>query len=126
MRNLLLSTILILVAGAFRGNAQSLQNTVWKAYLTGPNDTVTLHIGKDTSFVTMGAGDLVVVRSICRVSKDTVSLQDFEGQYLCPDGTGVYLYTVTADKLVLKMVNDPCDGRATAINGVAWARVSKP
>jgi len=126
MKKHLLFAIFVLVAGAFRGNAQSLQNTTWKAYINGPNDTVTLHIGKDTSFVTMGAGDVVVVKSICRVSKDTLSLQDFEGQYLCPDGTGVYLYTVTADKLVLKMVNDPCDGRATAINGVAWARVSKP
>ena len=122
MRKLISLAFFIFIAGAFRGNAQSLHNTAWKAFFTGPNDTLTLHIGIDSSFVTMSNGD-IAARSTIRVSKDTLSLTDFDGQFMCPNSTGVYQFTVSTDKLVMKLISDPCDGRSTAINGVEWSRV---
>ncbi|HXB92600.1 MAG TPA: hypothetical protein VNU72_09935 [Puia sp.] len=124
MKKLTLLTVLALAAGVFHANAQSLRNTAWKTYITTASDSMTLHIGTDSSWVTTGGGD-VVVRSLCHVSKDTITLDDFDGQYMCPNQKGVYTYTLKDDKLVLNLVNDGCDGRATGINGVAWIRISK-
>jgi hypothetical protein len=121
MKKLSLLIIFAFILGAFRGNAQSLHNTAWKMYVAGLSDTLTLHIGSDTSFVTISNGE-VVVRSVCHASGDTLTMKDFEGQYACQDGTGVYHYTVKDDKLVLKMVTDPCDNRVNAINGIPWDR----
>jgi hypothetical protein len=121
MKKLPLLVLFALILGAFRGNAQSLHNTAWKMYVAGLSDTLTLHIGSDTSFVTISAGD-VVIRSLCHVAGDTLTMKDFDGQYMCQDGTGVYQYTVKDDKLVLKMVTDPCNDRATSINGMPWDR----
>ena len=121
MRKTISLAIVVLIVGAFHGNAQSLHNTDWKAYISALNDTITLHIGNDTSFVTVTSGD-VVVRSLCRISGDTLSMQDFDGQYACQNGAGIYLSTIKEDKLVLKMVTDPCDGRVSSINGIVWDR----
>jgi hypothetical protein len=119
MKKLNLLAIFILFTGAFRADAQSIHNTAWKTYITSLSDTITLHIGGDTSFVTVSTGD-VVVRSIFQASGDTLTMKDFEGQYACQNGTGIYKYTIKEDKLVMKMVTDPCDGRGTAIDGIAW------
>ena len=117
--SLAIIVLVALVAGAFQGNAQSLHNTDWKAYITALSDTITLHIGTDTSWVTVTSGD-VVVRSLFHVSGDTLSMQDFDGQYACQNGAGTYQYTIKEDKLVMKMVTDPCDGRVGSINGIVW------
>lgn len=69
-------------------HAQSLKNTNWKAYFGDPlYDTLTLHIRTDSSFVTDKSGN-AVVRSVCKVSADTLSLTDYDGQYACPNATG--------------------------------------
>jgi hypothetical protein len=122
MKNLSLLIVFALVAGAFTGNAQSLKNTAWKTYISGLNDSITLHIGNDTSFVTMGTGD-VVVRSVCHVSKDTLTMQDFDGQYMCASGMGTYVIALKEDKLTMKMVTDPCTDRSGSIDGATWVRV---
>jgi hypothetical protein len=121
MKKLSLLAIFVLVAGAFRADAQSLQNTAWKTYVSGLNDTLTLHIGTDSSFVSTGSGD-VVIRSVVQVSADTVSMRDVDGQYACTNGTGIYKYSIKEDKLVMKMVTDPCDNRSGAIDGITWDR----
>ncbi|HEX9513892.1 MAG TPA: hypothetical protein VF939_25550 [Puia sp.] len=123
MRKLALIIIVILMATATGLKAQSLQNTSWKVYIDALHDTITLHIGKDSSFVTDSGGD-VVVRSVCKVKKDTLSLRDYEGKYFCPDGEGVYKVAVTADALSFTLVNDPCEGRNSSISGTKWIRVT--
>ncbi len=121
MKKLILLIVVSLVAGFYHTTAQSLRNTAWKTYITTASDSMTLHIGIDSSWVTTGGGD-VVVRSLFHVSKDTLTLDDFDGQYMCPNQKGVYTYTLKDDKLVLNLVNDGCDGRATGINGIVWIR----
>jgi hypothetical protein len=103
-------------------HAQSLKNTNWKTYIGDPvNDTLTLHILMDTSFVTNKSGK-VVVRSVCKVWTDTLSFTDYDGQYACPNGAGKYKVSVTADALVFTLIEDPCD-RANSLTGAKWTRV---
>src|ERR1700742_1629711 len=100
-----------LLAVASRLQAQSLKNTAWKFYVESLHDTLTMHIGEDTSFSTSSSGEMVV-RSLCKVGKDTVKITDFGGQYNCPDGQGVYKYAVEGDVLSFFLVTDPCPYRA--------------
>ena len=109
------------VAGA---KAQSLKGTSWKVYIDELHDTLTFRIGADTSVTTDGSGE-VIVRAVCKISKDTISLRDIDGKYACTDGTGVYTYVFLADWLTLTLVNDPCDNRSNAINGLKWVRAKE-
>ncbi|HVW58871.1 MAG TPA: hypothetical protein VHC48_02510 [Puia sp.] len=119
MRKILfLSFLLASTAGV---KAQSLKGTSWKVYIDEIHDTLTWHIGVDTCFTTDGNGE-TVVRALCKISKDTIAMKDIEGKYACTDGTGVYTYLFQADGLTLTMVNDPCDNRSNAINGLKWIR----
>ena len=113
--------LFFLLAGAAGVKAQSLKGTSWKTYIDELHDTLTWHIGADTCFTSDGSGE-TVVRALCKISKDTISMQDIEGKYACPDGAGVYTYVFLADGLTLTLVKDPCDNRSNAINGLKWMR----
>jgi hypothetical protein len=112
------STVVLLVAllcaGAGRLSAQSLQNTAWKFYVEALHDTLTMHIGVDTSFSTSSSGDLIV-RGTYQVDKDTIRIKDIDGQYPCVDGEGVYRYTVDGDLMTFHLVSDPCENRSEAL-----------
>jgi hypothetical protein len=116
----------LLILGMGHSYAQSIANTAWKAYFDGVNDTLTLHVGKDSSYVTNSGGD-VVVRSTVKVSGDTLAITDVEGQYACVGVTGTYKYSINAtDNLVMALVSDGCDGRARNLNGLPWIRIKEP
>ena len=119
MRKLATSLIALFLSVAFCGglHAQSLKNTAWKFYVDQLHDSLVFHIGMDSSYTTTVTGE-VVVRSFCRIDKDTVKIKDFEGQYNCPDGEGVYRYVVEGDVLSFFLVTDPCATRAEVLNGV--------
>jgi hypothetical protein len=122
MKKTVLQFFCILLLGAGSTRAQSIVNTSWKLFIGGEvNDTLILHIKTDSSYVTNSTGD-VVVRSTCKLSADTLFLNDFEGNYSCP-GQGTYKYLVAGDNLTLDLINDQCQGRADNINGVKWTRV---
>ncbi|MBN8855116.1 MAG: hypothetical protein BGO55_25090 [Sphingobacteriales bacterium 50-39] len=121
MRKTLFLSIALSLAGAISLHAQSIKGTSWKLYIDELHDTLTLHIKGDSSFVTDGSGE-VVVRSLCKISKDTISMKDIDGKYVCPDQTGVYIYAFIADTLTMTLVNDPCDNRSNSINGSRWMR----
>lgn len=104
--------------------AQSLQNTSWKMYIGEVNDTLTIHIGKDSSYVTDSGGE-VVVRSLCKITKDTLNLLDYEGKYACPNDNGVYKITVMADALNFKLIKDSCEGRVGSLDGSKWIRTAE-
>jgi hypothetical protein len=116
--------ICLSVLGAGSSRAQSVVNTSWKLFIGGEvNDTLTLHIKADSSYVTNSTGE-VMVRSTCKLSADTLFINDYDGNYACP-GIGTYKYAVVDDKLTLDLVNDQCSGRAENINGVKWIRVKE-
>ena len=116
--------LFFLLAGAAGVKAQALKGTSWKLYIDELHDTLTFHIGADTSYTTDGSGE-VVVRCLSKISKDTITLRDIDGKYVCPNEAGVYTYVFLADGLTLNMVSDPCDNRSNAINGVKWVRAKE-
>ena len=123
MKKLLLLIFLFFAMSAIKLNAQSLVNTAWKGFFADPiNDTLTLHFQKDTFYVTNTNGDLLV-RSILKVSKDTMTVTDFDGQYMCPQSDGVYKYIIAGDNLNFVLVSDPCDGR-NGITQIKWIRAA--
>jgi hypothetical protein len=122
MRNLVaIAAVLFLSVFANRVDAQSLTNTVWKFYVEPLHDSMVFHIGTDSSFTTTSTGE-TVIRSFCKVEKDTLKIKDIDGQYFCPDGEGVYRWTVEGNVLNLFMVTDPCNDRAGVLNGIKCIR----
>jgi hypothetical protein len=123
MKKLTISVMFMLAAGAAGIQAQSIENSSWKFYVDALHDTLTLHIAKDSSFVTTSMGD-VVVRSAFKSVKDTLKMRDVAGEYACPDGEGVYRFTIEDDWLSFFLVADPCTGRSEAISGSKWKKVA--
>jgi hypothetical protein len=112
--------VVLLSAGASHvqaQSAQSLKNTAWKFYVEGLHDSLTFHIGTDTSYSTTSAGEMVV-RSTIKLEKDTLKIKDFAGEYNCPDGEGVYRVAIDGDYLSFFMISDPCTTRGDVLNGV--------
>jgi hypothetical protein len=123
MKKLLLLTVILFSLCAVKLNAQSLANTAWKGLFGDPiNDTLTLHFQKDTFYVSNTAGD-VVVRSVLKISKDTMTITDFDGQYMCPQSDGVYKYGISGDNLAFTLVSDACEGR-NGITQIKWIRAA--
>jgi hypothetical protein len=127
MRKLALITVVILMVAATglkaQSKDQSLQNTSWKTYFDALHDTLTLHIGKDSSFVTDGGGE-VVVRSLFKAVKDTLSMKDYEGRYACPGDEGIYKVDQNGGTLNFFLVSDPCEGRNSSLSGTKWIKVT--
>ena len=115
--------VFFLCASASRLSAQSLQNTAWKFYVESLHDTLTMHIGVDTSFSTSSAGELIV-RSHYQVVKDTIRIKDLDGEYPCMDGEGVYRYSIDGDYMTFYLVNDPCNNRSEALKDVKFLRTA--
>ncbi len=129
MKKIILSVGLFLLASAiFHVQAQSIENKNWKAYLAEPfNDTLTLHIQTDSSFVTTSTGE-VLVQSNFKIAGDILSLTDYSTtQYSCPDATGKYKVNLSKDgnSVTFTLIEDSCDGRAQALNGLKWIKAPK-
>ena len=127
MKKIILTAgLFLLISAAFHIEAQSIINKNWKAYFAEPfNDTLTLHIRTDSSFVTLSNGE-VLVQSTCKITGDILTLTDYStGQYSCPDVTGKYKINLSGDSFTLTLIEDSCEGRGQALNGVKWVRASK-
>ena len=104
-------------------HAQTLRNTSWKAFIADPlHDSITIHITTDSSFVTTSDGS-VIVKSVFKVSGDTLTLSDYDGQHACPDATGRYKVAVADDMLTFALIDDPCEGRTGALTHAKWRRL---
>ncbi len=113
--------IFFLSAGANRLQAQSLKHTAWKFYVESLHDTLTMHIGADTSYSTSSSGE-TIVRSLIKIVNDTVKLKDIDGEYPCLDGEGVYKYVVNGDYMSFLLVTDPCNNRSEALRDVKFRK----
>jgi hypothetical protein len=127
MKPILLFTGLIFFVSALSHlQAQSIDNKNWKAYLEAPiSDTVTFHIHSDSSFVTNSNGD-VVIRLRCSVAGDTLTIVNQDGEETgCPDQKGKYRINLNDDVLILTLIDDACEGRSRALQGIKWKSVIK-
>jgi len=106
-------------------SAQTINNRDWKAFFADPiNDTLTLHIRADSSFVTTSKGD-IMLRTNCIIIHDTLTLSDYgDSEHSCPD-KGKYKINLNGKSFTLSLIDDACEGRAQALNGVKWTEVGK-
>ena len=103
--------------------AQSFKNTSWRTFIGEPlHDSITIHIRTDSSFVTTSDGS-VVVKSVCKISEDSLTISDYDGQYACQDMTGRYKVSLKDDIMTLVLVDDACEGRANNLNNSKWRKV---
>jgi hypothetical protein len=124
-RLLFLTAFSFLSLAACQLHAQSLRNTNWKTFIGGQlNDTVTLHIYSDSSVAT-NSGGMILVRSLCTVSGDSLTFRDYDGPYTCQALPGIYKIHLTNAQLTLSMINDACDGRVQSIDGIKWVKAAK-
>lgn len=123
---ILLVSIFCLASIASHVCAQSINNRNWNAYFGDPiNDTLTLHVHSDSSFVTNSKGE-VFLRTNCIINHDTLTLSDYgEGEHSCPDAKGKYKISLNGKSFILSLIDDPCDGRAQALNGAKWTEAAK-
>jgi hypothetical protein len=123
MKKITLLVLVLSFAGVTSLHAQSLSNTNWKTYIGDPlNDTITLHIKTDSSFVTGKSGE-VMVRSLFKLSTDTLTLTDVDGPNACPAQAGKYKLGLTVDTLIFTLISDDCEGRAGVLNNLKWKKV---
>ena len=113
--------IFFLSTGANELRAQSLHHTNWKFYVESLHDTLTMHIGADTSFSTSSSGE-IIVRSLFTIVSDTIKIRDIDGEYPCMDGEGVYKYVVSGDYLSFLLVADPCSNRSEALKDTRFRK----
>src|SRR5215831_1873867 len=114
MKNIILfASVLCLTLVTIQIRAQSINNRNWKAYFADPlNDTITLHIRSDTSFVTTSKGD-VMLQTNCTISADTLTLSDYAtSEHACIGSTGKYKIAVNGNSFTMTLIDDPCEGRA--------------
>jgi hypothetical protein len=123
MIKIILFLCVAMVALQNTSNAQIIQNTVWKSFFAAPiNDTATLTIGNDSITISNSHG-ITMVKSTVRINADTITIKDVDGPIKCSsDENGVYHYTLSADKLVLHLISDLCDGRANSISDREWMK----
>jgi hypothetical protein len=124
MRAFAVAFVLFLLAGGNRLSAQSLSNTAWKFYVEPLHDTLTMHIGADTSFSTSSSGE-IIVRSSWKQVKDTIKINDLDGMYPCTAGEGIYRVSIDGDYLNFLIVNDPCTQRSDALVGNKFRRATE-
>ena len=125
MKKLILLPALLLLALA-QLHAQSINNKNWKAFFGEPfNDTLIFHVRGDSSFVTTSNGD-VLVQTKCVITGDTFTLSDYStGDFSCPGMTGKYKIDLKGDNFTATLIEDACDGRARALDGVRWTKAWK-
>ena len=126
MKKFLFTGMILFVSFLAHLHAQSINNKNWKAWLDTPiNDSVTLHIQSDSSFVSKSNGD-VAIRIRCTVTDDTLTIVNQEPEeHGCPDQKGKYKIDLKDDQLILTVIDDVCEGRSRALNNVKWKQVAK-
>ncbi|HEY1871778.1 MAG TPA: hypothetical protein VGG71_12020, partial [Chitinophagaceae bacterium] len=107
-------------------NAQSINNRNWKCFFSDPfNDTLTLHIHSDSTFVTTSNGE-VLLKTNCMISGDTLTLLDYPtSEHACPASKGIYKINLNGNSFTLKLIDDPCEGRGQSLDGKQWIEVPK-
>ena len=127
MKKILVLTLSIcLVSILPRTYGQSIDKKTWKAYLDAPiNDTVSLHLNSDSSFMTNSSGQ-IVIRVSCTIAGDTITIVNQEAdEHGCPGQKGIYTINFNDKGFTLTLVNDACEGRAHALAGVTWTESRK-
>lgn len=123
---ILLAVLFCLASTGYQLQAQSISNKSWKTYIDSPiNDTAFFNIYEDSSSITNAQGQ-VMVRHRCKITGDTLTIEDFGFEEQgCSGVKGSYKINLAANAFTLALINDECAGRAQALVGRKWIEVKK-
>lgn len=102
----------LLLAGAPVVIAQQSDTFPIGSYESGPF-TLIFKEGSAFEVVHSGGGG---VKGTYKVTGNEVEITDQDGDFACPDAVGKYKWKVENEKLVMTIVDDPCEGRAQAFS----------
>ena len=101
-----------------------LSNSRWKGTLRGDNpQNVIFDFRKDTAVVYTVADSSHVETMIYSVKDMVLTLNKINGISDCDNGTpGKYRIGIEKDAMYLKLLDDPCSDRSSAIDAVKWSK----
>lgn len=102
-----------------------LSNSRWKGTLRGDNpQNVILDFRKDTAIVYTVSDSSHVETMIYSVKDMVLTLHKIDGISDCDNSTpGKYRIGIGKDTLYLKLLDDPCSDRSSAIDAVKWTKI---
>ncbi len=112
---------LVLFLASSIGSAAQTGDFPLGTYYSGPF-TVTFEEGgayrvKHSS----GAG----VTGTYKISGDKIELTDQDGEFMCQESSGKYVWKLDRDSLIFSVVDDACDGRKEALTSKPLVKKSK-
>src|SRR5882724_7161547 len=98
-------------------NAQ-LNNTKWKGTILGDNPRNVILDFKKDKFEICTVSDSAIVETMNWIVNDnTFTVKKIDGQSDCDNSTiGKYQFSIKKDSLFVKVLNDVCDDRSSALN----------
>jgi hypothetical protein len=119
MKKIVLS---IITAFVFTTVVAQLRDTRWKTSLqlsNGPTTTA-INFKKDTVLVYTVADSTMIERMTYTKTDSSFTLVKIDGQSGCDTTPGKYGFTVSGGKLFLKLLQDDCFDRFSAIQNTEW------
>src|SRR5579862_350259 len=101
-----------------------LQNTTWMGTIRGDNPRNVLLIFKHDSAIVYTISDNQLVEEMtCVFTPSTFTVKKVEGQSDCDNNTpGKYDYLIKGDRMTIKLAEDACSDRSTALDTTKWRR----
>lgn len=121
MKTVKTTTLIILVAlFSHVAQAQTFENTCWKAYSTTYNITVQLHFypGNIYAYENDNGFPLDTIGYYYE-SNDTITFIDYQGD--CNGDTGIYTFQIQNNVLDFTTVSDACTDRVDQADGLVWS-----
>lgn len=117
--------ILILIATlALKQTFSQLKNTKWEGAIKGDNhQNAILDFKKDTLILYAASNNEVIEMMTYHINGKIFTVKKIEGQSDC-DNTipGKYGFEIKADKISIKLIDDACADRSSAIDTTKWTK----
>jgi hypothetical protein len=121
MKKIFLSPLLVIV---FLSTSAQIKNTRWKGTIKGDNPRNVIMDFKNDQVVIYTVFDSSIVETMNYViNENTFTVNKIDGQSDCDNKTpGKYSFTMEHGAMMVKLVNDPCDDRSSALNNTKWTK----
>ena len=101
-----------------------LKNTRWEGAVKGDNPrNAILDFKKDTLILYAASNNEIVETMTYTINGNAFTVKKIEGQSDCDNTTpGKYGFEIKGDKMLIKLINDPCNDRSSALDTTTWTK----
>lgn len=112
------------IAVASLSSSAQLKYTKWRGTIRGDNPrNVILDFRKDTVLLFTVSDEQLVESMTYTADNKTFTVNKIDGQSDCDNSTpGKYGFTMSGDRLFVKLISDQCSDRYTALDTTRWLR----